>query len=107
MTPSSPPPEKLPLPRRQIVLRIVGGGLLVGCALMVALGSTLLRNHLRGVPFLLYWTACMLLACAVILVALWDIVLLRRISRHTRRELFRRQFMSGDLGDKSRDKENR
>jgi len=77
--------------------------LLAACALMVELGTTVLGEHLHGPRFLLYWTGCLLLTCAAILVALWDLVLVRRISRHTRRELFRRQFMSGNLADRLRD----
>ncbi|MGA2140015.1 MAG: hypothetical protein ABSH14_14250 [Verrucomicrobiia bacterium] len=100
---SHPPPEKLPLTRGQVVLRICGGVLLAACALMVELGTTVLGEHLHGPRFLLYWTGCLLLTCAAILVALWDLVLVRRISRHTRRELFRRQFMSGNLADRLRD----
>jgi hypothetical protein len=101
----TPPPEKLPLSRGQVVLRVVGGGLLTACALMVVLGTTVLGEHLRGPRFLLYWTSCLLLTCAAILVALWDMVLVRRISKHTRRELFRRQFMSGNLADRLRDRD--
>jgi len=102
---STPPPEKLPLSRGQLVLRIVGGGLLTACALMAVLGTTVLAEHLRGPAFLLYWTGCLLLTCAAILVALWDMLLVRRISKHTRRELFRRQFMTGDLADRLRDQD--
>ena len=103
MAPSTPLPEKLPLSRGQVVLRVCGGVLLAACALMVVLGTTVLGNHLQGPRFLLYWTGCLLLTCAAILVALWDMVLVRRISKHTRRELFRRQFMSGNLADRLRD----
>ena len=107
MASSAPPPEKLPLPRRQVVLRFVGAGLLAACALMVVLGSTVLGQRLRGPEFLFYWASCLLLTCAAILVALWDMVLVRRISRHTRRELFRRQFMSRDLAEKLRNSKSR
>jgi len=105
MASSSPPPEKLPLSRGQVVLRVFGGVLLTACALMVVLGTTVLGEHLQGLRFLFYWTACLLLTCAAIIIAVWDMVLVRRISRQTRRELFQRQFMSGDLADKLRDKE--
>jgi len=69
MPSSNPPPEKLPLSRGQIVLRVCGGGLLTACALMVVLGTTALGGHLHGPRFLLYWTGCLLLTCAAILVA--------------------------------------
>jgi signal transduction histidine kinase len=105
MASSSPLPEKLPLSRGQVVLRVIGGVLLTACALMVVLGTTVLTKHLQGLRFLLYWTGCLLLTCAAIIVAVWDMLLVRRISRQTRRELFQRQFMSGDLADKLRDTE--
>jgi hypothetical protein len=107
MAPSTPPPEKLPLSRGQVVLRVCGGGLLTACALMLVLGTTVLREHLQGPRFLLYWTGCLLLTCAAILVALWDMLLVRRISRLTRRDLFRRQFISGELADKLRNSRSR
>ena len=105
MASSTPQPEKLPLSRGQIALRVVGGGLLTACALMLVLGTTVLGEHLHGPRFLLYWTGCLLLTCAAILIALWDMVLVRRISKHTRRELFRRQFMSGNLADRLRNQD--
>jgi hypothetical protein len=101
MAPSPPPqPEKLPLSRGQIVLRVTGGVLLTACALMVVLGATIFAERLSGLRFVLYWTWCLLLTCAAIVMALWDMVLVRRASRRTRRELFQREFMSEDLGKK-------
>jgi hypothetical protein len=105
MPSSTPPPEKLPLSRGQVVLRVCGSVLLAACALMAVLGTTVLGEHLHGPRFILYWIGCLLLTCAAILVALWDMVLVRRISRRTRRELFRRQFMSGNLADRLRDQD--
>jgi len=107
MASANPPPEKLPLSRGQIVLRVLGGVLLSLCALMAVIGTTVLGQHLQGSRFLLYWSACLLITCAAIIVALWDMLLVRRISKHTRRELYRQQFMSGDLADKLRDRSNR
>ncbi|MGD1020658.1 MAG: hypothetical protein ABSA12_15190 [Verrucomicrobiia bacterium] len=94
--------DKLPLPRWQIALRIVGAVLLTLCALMVVLGSTVLAPQLQGPRFLLYWTWCTLLTFAAIIIALWDMLLVRRASKRTQRELFRREFMSTNLRDKPR-----
>lgn len=99
-------PEKLPLSRGQIALRIVGGVLLTTCAVMVVLGSTLLAKQLQGPRFLVYWTTCLLLTFIAMTIALWDMLLVRRISIRTRRELFRREFMSGDLANKLRQNED-
>jgi hypothetical protein len=103
MTPSPQQPQqpgesgKLPLSRGQILLRVFGGVLLTACALMVVLGCTVLAERLQGPRFLLYWTLCLLLTFAAIILALWDMLLVRRVSRRTRRELFRREFMSRNV----------
>jgi hypothetical protein len=108
MAPSPPPlPEKLPLSRGQIVLRIAGGVLLTACALMVVMGATIFADRLSGLQFIYYWTWCLLLTCAAIVIALWDMLLVRRISRRTHRELFHREFMSDDLGKKPRKQQDR
>ncbi|HVM62754.1 MAG TPA: hypothetical protein VMV72_17965 [Verrucomicrobiae bacterium] len=94
--------DKLPLPRWHITLRIVGAILLTACALMVILGATVLANRLEGLQFLVYWTWCMLLTIAAVIIALWDLLLIRRISKRTHRELFRQEFMSSDMTEKPR-----
>jgi len=95
-------PEKLPLSRCQIALRIFGAVLLFICALMVILGSTVLAEQLRGPRFILYWTSCMLVTLSAIIIALWDMLLVRRALKRTRRELFEREFMQGDIDHKLR-----
>ena len=85
---------------------IVGAILLTTCAVMVVLGSTLLAGRLQGLQFLTYWTWCMLLAIAAIIIALWDLLLIRRISKRTHRELFRQQFLSHGATDKLRKPRN-
>ncbi|MGO9245055.1 MAG: hypothetical protein ACLQDC_09855 [Verrucomicrobiia bacterium] len=94
--------DKLPLSRWQIALRTVGAILLTVCALMVVLGSTVLAPQLQGPQFLLYWTWCTLLTLAAIIIAFWDMLLVRRASKRTHREIFHKQFMSSNLGEKSR-----
>jgi hypothetical protein len=93
--------DKLPLSRWQIALRIVGATLLTVCALMVVLGSTILAPQLQGPQFLLYWIWCSLLTLAAIIIALWDMLLVRRASKRIHRELFHKQFMSSGLREKS------
>jgi hypothetical protein len=97
-------PEKLPLSRAQRILRYVGAVILSCCAIMVVLGSTILAERLRGPQFLLYWSWCLLLTVVAIIIALWDMLLVRRASKRSRRELFQRQFMSEDLTKKLRKK---
>jgi hypothetical protein len=100
MAPPTKQPEKLPLSRGQIVLRVFGTLLVTACALMAVLGSTVLADRLHGMQFVLYWSWCLVLTFATIIAALWDMLLVRRAVMRTQRELFRRQFMSEDLAKK-------
>jgi hypothetical protein len=106
MAPPTGQPEKLPLSRGQFVLRICGGVLLTACALMVVLGMTVLDERLRGLQFVLYWTWCLLLTFGAIILALGDMLLVRRTLQRTRRELFEREFMNQGFADKLREKED-
>ena len=106
MAPVTGQPEKLPLSRGQIVLRVCGGVLLTACALMVVLGMTVLNERLQGLQFILYWTWCLLLTFGAAILALWDMLLVRRILKRTRRELFEHQFMDQVFADKLRKKED-
>jgi hypothetical protein len=96
--------EKLPLPRGQRILRYVGAVILSCCAVMVVLGSTILAERLRGPQFLLYWSWSLLLTIVAVVIALWDMLLVRRASKRSRQELFQRQFMSEDFAEKLRNK---
>ena len=96
--------EKLPLARGQILLRVFGAVLLTACALMVVLGSTILAERLHGPQFIFYWGWCSLLTFAAIVLALWDMLLVRRVLKRKRQEMFRREFMSDELADKLRKK---
>ena len=106
MAPVTGQPEKLPLSRGQIMLRVCGGVLLTACALMVVLGMTVLNERLQGLQFILYWTWCLLLTFGAVILALWDMLLVRRILRRTRRELFEREFMDRGFTDKLGNKED-
>jgi hypothetical protein len=107
MAPDNGQPEKLPLSRGQIILRICGGVLLTACALMVVLGMTVFDERLSGIQFVLYWTWCLLLTFGAIILALGDMLLVRRTLNRTRRELFEREFMNRSFADRSQEKENR
>lgn len=97
-------PEKLPLSLFQRILRYVGAVVLSSCAVMLVLGSTILAERLHGPQFLIYWSWCLLLTIVAIIIALWDMLLVRHASKRTRQELFQRQFMSEDLVEKLRKK---
>jgi len=85
--------------RGKRVVRTLGTILITGCSLMVVLGATVWSEPLKGPRYVLYWSWCFLLWLATILVALLDLVMIRRAGRHSRRELFRQQFMSGRRQD--------
>jgi high-affinity Fe2+/Pb2+ permease len=100
------PIEEKPLTYRgQAIVRASGALLLTACALMLILGMTVLSNRLQGPRYILYWCGCLLVAVAAMVVALWDMLLLRRASKQTGRSLFREQFMSPDLVEKRQKKD--
>jgi hypothetical protein len=107
MAPVTRQPEKLPLSRGQIVLRIGGGILLTACAVMVVLGMTVLKERLLGLQFILYWTWCLLFTFGAVILALWDMLLVRRILKQTRRELFQREFIDRGFTNQSGEKKSR
>ena len=78
--------------RGKTVVRTIGTILISACCVMVVVGVTLLSDRLKGPPFVLYWSWCFLIAAGALLTALFDMVMVRRASRQTRRELFRQQF---------------
>ncbi|HUK82977.1 MAG TPA: hypothetical protein VLZ12_10140 [Verrucomicrobiae bacterium] len=94
--------DKLPPYRGQLAVRTIGTILLTSCALMLVLGLTVLVDRLHGPRFVLYWSWCFLIATAAILVALFDMLMIRRTSRQTRRALFREQLMTKDLVERLR-----
>jgi len=98
------PGDKLPISRGQHALRYIGAVIVSACAVMFVLGLTVLRERLHGLPLARYWTWCLLLAIGSIVCALWDMILVRRAFKHTRRQLFREQFMTQDLAEKLRKK---
>jgi hypothetical protein len=73
---------------------------------MVVLGMTVLSERLSGLQFILYWTWCLLLTFGAIILALGDMILVRRTLQRTRRELFEREFMTRGFADKPRGKED-
>jgi len=98
--------DKLPISRGQRVLRYVGAVVLSTCAVIFVLGLTVLSGRLHGLQLIRYWTWCFSLAVASIVCALWDMILVRRTFKQTRRELFREQFMTGEIAEKLRKKKS-
>ena len=55
-------------------------------------GQTVLKPHLTGVRFLLYWAVVSALTLLAIATALLDLLIVRRRAREEHRELIRRSF---------------
>lgn len=96
--------KKLPPYRGQFLVRVLGTVLLTACSLMLVLGLTVLADALHGSRFVLYWSWCFLIATVAILVAVFDMAMIHRASKQTRRALFRDQFMTKDLVERLRRK---
>jgi membrane-bound ClpP family serine protease len=97
-------PERLPLPRWRFRLHCAGAVLLGSSLTMIVLGLTVLADRMENIQFIRYWTWCFLLAILAIGVAVFDMLLVRRAARQTRRRLFREQFMSQEFADELREK---
>jgi cobalamin biosynthesis protein CobD/CbiB len=85
--------ETLTYPGKRVV-RFIGALLTTVCCLMVVLGATVWAERLQGPRYVLYWSWCFLLLVLTLAVALLDLVMIRRASRQTRRQLFHDQFRS-------------
>ncbi len=73
----------------QTVRRVVGGIFMGGAILMVIAGSTVWADRLQGSSFLIYWLICALLTILTLIIAMLDLLLIRRRSREQHKELIR------------------
>ena len=80
--------------RGKTVVRTIGTILVSTCCVMVVLGVTILSDRLKGPQFVLYWSWCFLITIGTLLTALFDLMMVRRASRQTRRRLYREQFLA-------------
>jgi len=74
--------------RRQIILRVVSGILLI--VLLVLIGVGLRVNFGSATAVFVYWGVCLSMAFSAMIMALWDLRLLKRISGRRRAESYRR-----------------
>lgn len=77
---------------RDLRRRWFGAFFLAVAAGMVIWGQIVLDPYLKGIWFILYWTACALITVLAIATALLDLIVLRRRARREQRELFRKSF---------------
>ncbi|PYJ58602.1 MAG: hypothetical protein DME24_15645 [Verrucomicrobia bacterium] len=65
---------------------------LIIAAGMLIWGQTILKPHLEGAGFVIYWLACMGFTALAMLTALLDVWAVRRRTRDQQRELLRKIF---------------
>jgi hypothetical protein len=53
-------------------------------------GQTVLKPHLEGILYLAYWALCFLLTICAVVIALWDVRVLRNRTRREHRALIER-----------------
>jgi hypothetical protein len=70
---------------------ILAGGMLIW-------GQTVLRAHLEGAGFVIYWLACMGFTALAMVMALLDIRAVRRRTRDQQRDLLQHIFEEGEPG---------
>jgi len=70
--------------------------LLLAALLMLFAGSTFLAGNLSLWSFVIYWGACGWLTLAALLLALWDLLLVRTAARRERRRLEKQIFPRDD-----------
>jgi hypothetical protein len=59
-------------------------------------GQTVLKPHLEGLWYLLYWSLCFLFTIAAIFIALLDVRAVRRRTREEQRDLIQRTLQETD-----------
>ncbi len=73
--------------------RALGTLLLGGALVMLVWGQTALKPALKGLPFILYWTACMGLTFLALMVALLDLWIVRRRAREESSRMLRETLL--------------
>jgi hypothetical protein len=68
-------------------------GLFLGLAcLMLFLGLTIFSGHLQQASFVIYWLVCFLFTGLAAILALVDVMIIRKKSRDEQRDLIKRTF---------------
>jgi hypothetical protein len=84
--------------------RVVTGIFLGAALLMLIFGFTVLSGHLTRDAFLIYWLICFLLTGLAAILALVDMMIIRRQSREEQRELIRTTLEQAEKDSKDLDK---
>lgn len=75
------------MPSARMIRRWIGGIFLAGSLLMLILGQTVLKSRLEGAAFVRYWLICFAFTGAALLVALVDLLIIKRETRAEQKEL--------------------
>ena len=86
--------------------RALGTLFLGGALVMLVWGQTALKPHIKGMQFLLYWTACMILTFLTLMTALLDLWIVRRRGRARRTALFKETLLEIQSARGEGDSEN-
>ncbi|MEO6335746.1 MAG: hypothetical protein ABIP71_02865 [Verrucomicrobiota bacterium] len=87
--------------------RLASGFCLVTALLMLVPGLTFVSHRLTGNALAIYWLICFLLTGLAAIIALIDIMLLRRELREQQRELIKTTFNDADSDDAANGKKFR
>ena|SRR6266511_3990643 len=68
---------------------------------MLIWGQTILKPHLEGIGFVLYWLACMAFTGMALVTAMLDIWAVRRRTREQQRDLLQRILDEADAHEES------
>lgn len=79
--------------RGKFVVRALGTLFIVACVGMIICGETFLRDRLVGAWFVFYWTWCFLITLLAGILAVVDLVCVRRAAKRDRRALVEREFL--------------
>jgi Co/Zn/Cd efflux system component len=85
--------------RGKLLIRTIGAILLSTAGVMLVLGLTVLSERLQGPEFVLYWSWCFLITALALIVALVDLLMIRRASKQTKLELVRQHLLRAEPGD--------
>jgi len=87
--------------RDQSTRRSAMFGVMLGALVMLFLGATFLDGWLREHPvlFILYWLTCAWATLTALLLALYDLLMVRAAARREQRRLLEEHFKSGKSTD--------
>jgi hypothetical protein len=93
------------MPAARTIRRWIGGLLLAGALTMLVLGQTVLKSKLHDADYIRYWMICFVLTGGALLVALIDVMMIKRETRNEQKELIDETLHEIEEVEKRDDKE--